>query len=920
MPGDDQPTNPSRPYYPNQEPLLIFISSVMNESVEDLSSEREAATEALDSTVSRPWSYEFTAGTSAGYDSVDIEKVEECDIFAWIAGRETTSQVKGEVETALSHDKPILVFKKEVDKRTEETEKLLSRIVDTKGPKYVPFKSPDELARGAEATISDEIIRIFRQGSEGNTRFEYLARDLESKARCIGRWRSVGLSHETAMKLAEDPSIGATAQIDRQEQGLVIITGEAGIGKSLALERAYQEALRRAAADDQEPIPVFINGRTLKVGLHKLIEDFLKDKESTQSRGIAVYLDDADAQGKGPLCEWVQQARTIAAKPNHSVKMASRSLPDLSQDKEVMDLPRLSEAEALELVELAADRELNAAEVHQLQTRLEDSLTLPLFALLAGSAVRSESGGIPRNRPDLVTRLVHRLFEASGLSDLEEDLNAALRGLGSKSMDRGGGNVPASEMGSEELVPKLESTGLVVREPEGVRFQLPILAEWYASQALTRNEISVENLVSDEQRLEYWKPAIEIAVSVSGFDDTYDLVAGIVEGHPGLASEIIGSSVRPWHREVQPDLPSSRQVGAMIRKTTASWASALDPLAPNVLPLDESGNLLTLAIRTDGNRFQWAWIYDQSEEDIHVIRPNERLQESFRLWRGRSVSQVSSPDSAWPWRFGLELVRDNLSGIVEGRMIPSEDTPMRDEVIWSTARTVTGRRGTVDVDPIPVDEIRDSLNSVPEGAHIGGLRWGDWGLNLLEREIDQLEADALIESPWPGPDLDTRQSAWVWGNYSSERIAVRCSAVLEAALLIYQDILDPWFGSLTNRMSTLTTLPAEINAIVDPGGDEEGVGPYCHWIMEALQPSETSRVDVSVGKWDPENTYEAIGRVHDEKISMRSGTSSWIRTSNESLTPMEIIGETPATDLAFRWLWNDLKDMDLVDGTYTRTW
>ena len=79
----------------------MFVSSVQNTVVDDLSRERTAAIEQIRGLhLTRDWAFEETPASSDAIDYSYLSKVRACDIFLIIVGRDITEPVKREWETA----------------------------------------------------------------------------------------------------------------------------------------------------------------------------------------------------------------------------------------------------------------------------------------------------------------------------------------------------------------------------------------------------------------------------------------------------------------------------------------------------------------------------------------------------------------------------------------------------------------------------------------------------------------------------------------------------------------------------------------------------------------------------------------------------------------------------------------------------
>jgi hypothetical protein len=122
----------------NMEPYRVFISSIMNRSIEDLLAEREAARAAVEhfAPMTVPWAFEAEPASAKPLLDFYIGATKTSDLFVLIIGQCITKPVKDEYETARDYRKPMLVFCKAALSRGPEAEDLL-RSLDAKYDSFV---------------------------------------------------------------------------------------------------------------------------------------------------------------------------------------------------------------------------------------------------------------------------------------------------------------------------------------------------------------------------------------------------------------------------------------------------------------------------------------------------------------------------------------------------------------------------------------------------------------------------------------------------------------------------------------------------------------------------------------------------------------------------------------------------------------
>src|SRR5437588_13113284 len=83
------------------EQAKVFISSILNPSIENLLDERKTVRRVVDSyRFLRSWAFEDAPASSEDLDESYLRNVEECDIFIVIIGREAKNPVAAEIRPA----------------------------------------------------------------------------------------------------------------------------------------------------------------------------------------------------------------------------------------------------------------------------------------------------------------------------------------------------------------------------------------------------------------------------------------------------------------------------------------------------------------------------------------------------------------------------------------------------------------------------------------------------------------------------------------------------------------------------------------------------------------------------------------------------------------------------------------------------
>lgn len=133
----------------------IFVSSILDPSVEDLRPERQMVREAVESFgFLKPWAFETAPASTESLDQSYLRHVEECDVFILILGAHVTPPVNAEWLRAKKLKKPTLVFVKSVAERDAEVDDVL----DALNRKYASFNTIDGLKQSVKSALEQTLI------------------------------------------------------------------------------------------------------------------------------------------------------------------------------------------------------------------------------------------------------------------------------------------------------------------------------------------------------------------------------------------------------------------------------------------------------------------------------------------------------------------------------------------------------------------------------------------------------------------------------------------------------------------------------------------------------------------------------------------------------------------------------------------
>ncbi|MBA2442863.1 MAG: hypothetical protein M3494_01600 [Actinomycetota bacterium] len=779
-------------------------------------------------------------------------------------------------------------------------------------------------ARGATGPDVDEIER-------------------ESLARCAERWEAAGLSSEEARVLAEDRSVGAPGSWLRAELGgrpLAVLSAEVGAGKSLLADRLLQRAVVRLREEPGASLPAHVEAWEVEGRLRDVVLEKTASLGDARVRGAAVFLDGAEEEGSARAGRLVKQARILASTwPNTTVVVAGRPLPELAEDRERVEAPQLTEDEAFLLIGAITGEEPKVATTHRWPESVKEAIRRPLFAVLVASDMRERGSWNPSSTGEMLTGLVERALRRSGnVVD-----TARLRELAVAVMDRGGAPVPEGRGGNgrEREGDARHVTGLVVRRGNAVAFPLRILAEWFASEALEHGLAEVRDLASDLARLEGWRYPLAMAVGNFGYARASEVLRPVVEAAPAFASQIVETGLEREYVSFRmgrggPPM-SPEEFGRRLREAMNSWVKGMGPLAPLIAPVREDGSLSTLGVSGSAEQASQRFWY-RGEEDLgDVVELPDHNPEMLPNWEWPSLRGVGTHEqAAWTWEYALEDLRSELSKKLKKRRLPIGGGLLAEEAAWDAAwemRKRFDKKNYREREPIPLDAVEGYLDFVGRDtdAITFGNQWSQRGPNYELKYLKDKLRDSRaagrseLRAPWPMHDRmpgdpgyvkTDRDSAWVWERYSDEALLRRARVILEGALDGYRRFVEEFFLRLAPHMVIAATLPARLTGtlILTPREGRPGVGSYVSWHLEPLPYGSENEVRVAFGHERPGRDY-MLG-VGSRTRSLRPQAAAWI--SPYDYATGDFYGRTPATELAYKWLWEDLRRVSWLDDTFNR--
>lgn len=719
---------------------------------------------------------------------------------------------------------------------------------------------------------------------------------------------------------------------------VVVMLGDFGSGKSETAETWHRTGIKDLMTDGNVPFPVWLSARDV-LG-QTLEEAFDRQLGSTwrHGRGASIVVDGLDETDPATAQNLLESAR-ILTRTALNIRVLLTARPGIlsPSKKEELQTKLLDENVALQLVELTAGK---AHSTWRWTKDMRASVTRPFFALAAGIMLGNNEA--PNGEADLIRGLVENALEKG-----KERSAVTTEQTRSVLQDLAVGLTRSSKDGlsySHRLV--AHSSRLVSVQPDdSVVFSLPIFQHWFAAQAIITKEVPVAEVVADALYFNRWRWAAAVAaLSARTPEEVDDLLGTWVAGNPGAASWIIDqafSGHRDWRTEADEKLDPTTS-GTRLLRALRTWASALGPLANGVLPSQIVRGPVGLGVRVTGHRVIVALSTSSPASDRVTALPSEIHSFSsspapdWQPW----FEAVAPQGEAWPWIKVQNLIaKETLQKLSIDPHLGAPDGIWEQERRFDLARRLL-RHGSLFHGPLPAIDVREQAAAIwdsigqDRSASIqmgGGAMYSGAELDDLVSWVDATRALNVV-SNLPERDLPHSNGGWVWDLYSPQRLMEFEVEVYSRACQAYDEALAHSFARLGWSMPRSSMAPFGILLEVEFEG-AEGIGgmPGLRVIrapmalMQELAPSGGESIWSVSGR----AVINQISRDAAEQSEYFSTTletiRSWLAAQNRE--PASGIGWTttgaddmpearPVANVAAGWLWDDLKDLGLGNGTF----
>jgi hypothetical protein len=775
-----------------------------------------------------------------------------------------------------------------------------------------------------DATEPDEATppRSQPAGSDRDQRMDLVWR--EYAARRVNRLQAAGVPANR---------VGAvTAWMDALDDPVVtvpygqvrVLAAPMGAGKTEQASRWFAQGWHEARDDLEVGVPVWLDARAVVPDLHATVAAQLGGVEWLDHR-CRVVVDNLDGVGFGRGRELLEEARQLVLVwPKLAVLVTSQ--PDLlvAQDERI-DVSAWPPTRGRQAVELVADAEIPHA---LLVAETVDVLRSPLLALAV--AARLATGRAPSvSRWELLSDLAQTTLATRRPGQSPVTLWPELARLARMILD-GPGTVPAAQFGSDPQVWQLTDSGLVTLTDGHLAFALPLFEQYFGAQAIKDGTAAVEAVASAET-FPRWRYAIAFTIATSAAEESDVLMRRLALTNPAAASwvldEVCDSDPHQGGadaRQEQPAAPARNPgQGTAVNQAVAFavWLrdgqqALVDGLAPLGCQLARCGD--------DGQLVQWgAWLGDGHLTMAEAYRggdpgvvelddphPQIGLSTGWAEWHGydRPAGRYGR------WRWARQRLREPLLRRTRRRTLDvPADCPLARERMWFLAQLITLGHEDRGHRPLDVAPLRDKVRDMFDGSRdAASSTWQFGGHDVNKADVEWLHprlqavTDAHLQRPAPTPD-QLGSGRWAWQAYSPPRTLALATQLLRDAVTGYRHLVQTNFPAFGPALARYAVLPARVVGVLevfdnDADAEQSGVTYSLQHDPHATgddPPSVDLILVTEPGTLDPTDLWTSRNAGPDAR------RTAFVRGLTSSM-PLELYGPRPATNLAYKWLAEDL--------------
>jgi hypothetical protein len=458
-----------------------------------------------------------------------------------------------------------------------------------------------------------------------------------------------------------------------------------------------------------------------------------------------------------------------------------------------------------------------------------------------------------------------------------------------------------------------------------LRFALPVIEQYFAAQALLRDDSAANFSLASMDDFEAWRWAYVIAAGFGDADDVDRLIERLGDRWPGAAIWVTAQAVSSGlaiEKAPDIDIPDAHEYALRIRRALAALTAWLPEASAQTKLIDSDRRVVTVATRVaDG--WLTAGIVLGGNQDTAEFDSDVDPLAPGNAWDIPIVvsSRVRAYEPSWTWSLACGWLASSLKDLLKGRRFPISPTShLAQERAWHLARCLVGDCGRAHrpVEAVAVCRAGRALIELLRGDRPTSTVGFDRGpINFAIREVVALvrqaeSQDGPFVRPWRVPDKVIFEGSSVSRTYTEGALLELAAGIYAAALRGYEEIIGRWFPQLSPTLGWASVAPIRLDITLIPATD--GGEPRFIIIESAAESVQEAGVHPRRGsRADFDRFWSSADLQRSEwTTALRPGVGGWHSLSGH-FGGADLFSDTPATDLAYEWVWRDLHQIGLVD-------
>ena len=470
------------------------------------------------------------------------------------------------------------------------------------------------------------------------------------------------------------------------------------------------------------------------------------------------------------------------------------------------------------------------------------------------------------------------------------------------SLNRNLGSVHKSEIEMNiNDIEKLLKSGFISSDgQDNYSFTLPIVAQWLGAYAITNNLITIDKIISSIIMLLKWIYSLSILLNQTSYNKSVVYFTKIIYKYPGIAFKIVKNSSSLL---LNKSLPNAYICGKQLYDCMQTWLRSLQ--WTNFLSDGIHNNTVGILNFDTGSQITYGWANAYLGEEVKVYNPTD-FQNQYAAYSLLCTRNVSAQDT-WSWLISLDYLSIKINQIIKGQQIVPPNSKIEQEFLWKCGLLLLNKSSLCqrEINIKEFDKYRRFLEV--KNIYFHNVCLNDF-FEILDRYV--ISNGEYLKPPYPLGDQEIN-IGYIWDYYSKEKMLERIKFIYVSALNEYKSLVENYFPTIKNQLSTYLNLPGIIKGNLIWNNRYES--PCLSWYIVRLSSDQQNDCEI--------NYSETDNILFDESIR-ESIRNKVLENQPENIYFMNYVvhgeccydgSETPITDLVYRFLKDDLKYIGLIE-------